>query len=279
MKKFLTVITVLLSLTMGAAALTGCGVQIDENGDMIFVTEERNLLNEGEPESIAEEVVFDNPVIGEPSSESTVRRITLLNMTGADIESVQIKAEDEEEFGENLLPSGETFLAEEVRDLFYDLAPKMSKGSDLSGLKLDIKMTTKDGEELVLHAFPIFDMEQGRICLQDGVPFLEYVSYWTGEEVLTRKAEAEILEAERIAKEQAEAERKAAEEAEAKRIAEEQAALAAQQELAAQQWAAQQQWQAQQEWQAQQQWVPQQTYSEPAQSSDAGCINDSSLVY
>ena len=356
MKKILTASAVFLCVFSGLLALSGCGVQIDQNGDMVFVTEERALLSEAdakagtepaseaaeEPDTEAatepEEILPEHKYIGAPSSDGSVRRVSLLNLTGQNILEVSVCAEEgnseeekaeektsgkdsadhdnaaqeaskkedsgasdqketetkdagvtnqketetqdaaatdqketEKESGsENLLPEGEVFEADEVRDFYYEADP--------SNYKIDIKFTLEDGTSFVIHSFPFFDLEEGRLCLQNDVMFLEYVSVWTGEEVLTRKAETEIKEAE---KEKAEAEKRAAEEAarkaaeaEAARIAEEEAVRKAEEEaLAAQLWQ-QQQWE---EAQAAQQWQP--DYSVQQNTGGDGCIDDDSLMY
>lgn len=326
MKRIMTASAVFLWVIGITLVISGCGVQINQNGDMVFTSEERILLSEGdaepdtEPESEAASVLPGNKYIGEPSEGEYVRKITLLNLTGQNITAVSVvnpdedtqqvsensenKSEEnkssadnsekseiqsssevisgEENLKENMLPKGEVFEADEVRDLYFDFASAMEKEQDLSRLHFNVSFTLEDGTTSVLHDFPFFDLEQGRICLQDEVLFLEYVSVWSKEEVVTRKAETEIKAAEIKAMEEAEAEKKAAEEAEKKaaeeaaRKAEEEAAAA----LAAQQWQEQQlAAQQAQQWAAQQeaaQWQP--DYS-GQQGSGAGCIDDSSLMY
>lgn len=258
-----------------AFGLSGCNVRINENGDMEFITEERALLGEGEAAvksfgSSAQEPqkadLDQNKTIGAPFSSETERMVSLLNLTGRDVTGVSLKSSKEEEFGENLLPKGEAFSADEVRDLYFD--PREEETAGL--LQYDLKLTFEDGAEKVLHSFPFYDMTLGRICLQDEVLFLDYVSSVTQEEVITRKAESVLLEEQRLFEEKSEEEQLAAEEAARKAAEEAEAALAAQQ-WAEQQWAEQQ---------AAQQWVEQQpVYTDPQPAADAGCINDASLLY
>ncbi len=275
LKKQIRAISVFLSLILCVLLFSGCRVAIDENGDMIFETEEERVLvnaeTEAEEKSGPEEEITVNPVIGTPAKGEMILKVSLLNLTGQDITGFSVRESASEEFGENLLPEGEVYLADEVRDFYYDL-----NGKELP-VSCDIQIVTGDGTAYVLHSFPFFDIYEGRLCFQDEALFLEYVSPWTGKEVVTRTAELKILEAERLEKEKEEAERKAAEEEEAARkAAEEAAAWEAQQQLIAQQQWEQQQWE-QQQWQ-QQQW--QQEYVAPAaDNNNAGCINDDSLIY
>lgn len=223
--------------------------------------------------------------IGKDGEESTTKNVLLMNLTGQDIKSFVFKHSGEEKFGANMLEAGDVFALDEVRSVFYDTKPaldaeaakkKESDGS-FSRLQYDLEITTADDKKYVIHDFPFDSIEQGRILLQDGVMFLEYVDPWTGEDIVTRKDEISVKESEKKAQEEkAAADKAAAEQAAAEQAAAEKAAA----EAAAA-------WQAQQEaaaWQSQQQTAQQPAQqpaapSAPAGGGDAGCIGDGGLVY
>ena len=266
LKKQIRTLSIIICSILCVALFSACSVVIDENGDMIFETEEDRVLLNAETEAEEEtEAIPEYPAIGTVKTGDTVLKVELMNLTGQEITGFALKEASEEEFGENLLSGGDPYAADEIRILYWDM-----EGADLS-CRFDVEVTLADESVYVLHSFPFYDIYEGRICLVEDVLFLEYVSPWTGKEVVTRTSEIDIREAERLEKEKEEAERIAAEEEAARQAAEEAAAWQAQQE---QQWA-QQQWQ-QQQWQ-QQQW--QQEYVAPQDNSNAGCIGDDGLMY
>lgn len=265
MRRLLSVITAVLLIVCCVGALVACGEAGAGKGSGFSGSSfAPSGYMSGSANADAIELT-KNKTIGVVDKSDTIKQITLLNLTGQDITSFVIKHSYEDAFGANMMEAEDVFKLDEVRDVFYDIQPALdaqaAKKSDtttettgnFSELTYDVQVTVADGTSYVLHDFPFNDMEQGRILLQNGILFLEYVNPWTGDEVVTRQAEMDIKAAE---------EKAAAEEA--SRIAAEQAAA----------WAAQQQAQQQQWAQQQQQYVA----PAPATNNDS-CIGNSGLMY
>ena len=278
MKKGTKTIVAAIILSICAVLLASCGLQEPEDpAASAEITpasvESGSASAPPAPVSAAPSVTkTSNKTIGTPSDSSTVTKVSLMNLTGQDITGFAVKHSFEKEFGANMLAAGETFVLDEVRDLFYDLAPSIEAGKNSTeALTYEVQVTLADGSSYILHQFPFQEFEQGRIILQDELLFLEYVSPYTGEDLVTRKDEAAI---QKKAAEKAAEEQLAAQQAAEQQWAAEQAA---QQQWAEQQWAAQQaaeqQWAAEQA--AQQQWAAQQQQ----QNQGAGCVGSGALVY
>ena len=265
MKRLVSYIVAILLIVSCVGVLVACGEASDgtgsgSSGSGSALVGSGYMSGSSNMDSFA---LTKNKTIGVVDKGDTIKQVSLLNLTGQDIKSFTIKHSFEDSFGANMMEADDAFQLDEVRDVFYDIQPALdaqaAKKSDTSSettgnfseLSYDVQVTVADGTSYVLHNFPFNDMQQGRILLQNGILFLEYVNPWTGDEVITRQAEMDV---------KAEEEKAAAEEA--SRIAAEQAAA----------WAAQQQAQ-------QQQWAQQQQqYVAPAPSNDS-CIGNSGLMY
>ena len=125
--------------------------------------------------------------------------------------------------------------------LYFDSASVPTQAPAQEGEKLltpgyHIQITMADGTNYVLNNFPFGDIEEGEICLEDGVAFVKYKSVSSGEDVSTKEAELTIKannEAAAAAAAQAAAEAQAQAEAEAAAQAEAEARAQAEAEEAA----------------------------------------------
>lgn len=184
--------------------------------------------------------------------------VRLKNSTGKDITGVSVRSTGEEEFPENMLTEDEVFAVREERLLYYDAskaASEVTEDDKLLTPGYDIRLTFSDETEVVLHAFPFGDLEEGSICCitKEWIGFVRYFSLSSGEKVTTKDAEVFIRQSEEAAREEErlaqEEESRAAEEAaaesraaeaeaqrraEAQRKAEEESRAAASQPTAAQ---------------------------------------------
>ena len=160
--------------------------------------------------------------IGKNGTGFTVKKVTLLNLTGQNIIGFTIKHSLEPQFGANMLETGDVFLLDESRDVYYDLEAALNaqaaqtpeeKAQNLY-ITYNVQIILADGTTMVLHDFPFNNMEKGRLIVQNGTGFLEYEDFLTGEDIVTRQHEIDANAADQAA------------------------AWAAQQE----QWAQQQQW-------------------------------------
>lgn len=163
---------------------------------------------------------------------------TLENATGRDITGLQTRDSASEGFSENKLLGGDIFAKEEKRHLICDVTKAVTDAE--ADAQCDICLTFEGGQQMVLTDVPFSDMDECRLCLEDDVAFLTYVSLETKEEVSTKdtelklKAEAEKRAAEEAKKKAEEEAKKKAEEEARKKAAAEAAAARAQREAAAQ---------------------------------------------
>jgi len=148
-------------------------------------------------------------------------QVELKNSTGKDIVGVSVKTIETTEYPANMLANGDTYKANESRNLYYkaEKAAEDDAAADPNAKVLtpgyDIQLTFVDNSVAELHAFPFGDIEKGELCFADEVAYVKYTSVSSKEEIETKEAELAIV-----------TQKKA--EAEAKAVAEEQAAADAQ---------------------------------------------------
>ena len=212
----------LMGLMAAMAVFAGCSKK-EEAEDIETVEEEAG-------ESVVDEEEILKPI---GTEDADALKIRLRNSTGKDIKAVSVKKIEDTEFPENMLEENDVYVMDEERYLYYivedqeDIVQKNTSQEDavqedtaLEEEKLltegyDIQLTFDDDTVAVLHAFPMEDMEEGEILLEEGVAYLKYESLTTKELVETKEAELAVK-----AQEEAETQR-LAEEAEAQRLAEE----------------------------------------------------------
>lgn len=235
------VITALLIGALGAGCLfTGCAGNEETNSEKeATVTEEATPTPTETPTPTPTEAPLK--AIGTESEAQTVYKVKLTNSTGADISAVAVKEMSQEAFPANMMAEGDAFVGGEQRMLYFDSASVPTQAPAQEGEKLltpgyHIRITMADGTNYVLNNFPFGDIEEGEICLEDGVAFVKYKSVSSGEDVSTKEAELTIKannEAAAAAAAQAAAEAQAQAEAEAAAQAEAEARAQAEAEEAA----------------------------------------------
>ena len=277
MKKRPLIILCMMVLASGSLLFGGCTKE-DKSIEKESVEKKEEKKEEVQEEDLA--------LIGTEAEGEGIYKVTLENKTGKDIVGVSVKDSSMTDYPANMLPEGEVFTIDERRYLYYNsttagqTADVQSVEGDpdekLLEMQMDVQLTFADATTLVLTAFPFGDIEEGQVCLEDEVAFIQYKSVSTEEALSTKEAELAIkaaaAEAQRQAEEAAaaEAQRQAEAAAEAQRQAEAAAAAEAQRQAEAAA-AAQRQ---QKKQQPQQQKPPQQA----PDNSDDGCVNDG-LVY
>lgn len=223
--------------------LAGCGKQKTED--------QRSIKEEKEEIEKEKEEKEELKLIGNESEGENIYKVTLENNTGKDIVGISVKDSSQETYPENMLSENDRFVKNERRYLFYDANTaikvledqQVDSGQPILDPQFDIQLTFEDQTALVLTAFPFDDIKEGKICLQDGVAFVEYESIVDNQKVSTKEAELNLkaqAEAEAAAKAQAEAEAAAKAQAEAEAAAKAQAEAEAAAAAQAQQWQQQQ---------------------------------------
>ena len=133
-------------------------------------------------------------VIGVNDGSEGIFRVELTNKTGSAITGFAIKESADAQYPDNMLPSGQTFGADEMRVLYYTPAEAAASDSsaDTGEKQLEplysANVTFEDGSSLEWRDIPFGDMEEAELCLEDGILYVNYVSTATGENVSTLEA-------------------------------------------------------------------------------------------
>ena len=236
MKKKL--VALILGVLLCAMAVGGC--QGESNGADAASTPTAT------PTSTPTPTPTEAPVkaIGTESDSESVFKVRLTNSTGLDITGISVKKTEDTEYPENMLVQDDIFVGNEKRDLYYDsgvIPTQEATQEDVAetegdaGQKAltqgyDIMLNFSDGSSLELNSFPFDDIEEGELCVEDGVAFVKYTSVNTQQEVSTKEAQLAVKaqkEAEAAAAAEAQRQAEAAAAAEAQRQAEAEAAAAA----------------------------------------------------
>ncbi|MBS5197242.1 MAG: hypothetical protein KHY93_08825 [Clostridiales bacterium] len=127
--------------------------------------------------------------------EKGAYKIELENKTKRPISSMALKSSKDVDFLTEFVPSGDTFVIDEKRILYYVLAEPADSEEKEAIITYDIKITFgDDGTWVVIHDFPFKDMKKAKILAEDGVGYLEYESQETKEEINTKEKELKIVE-------------------------------------------------------------------------------------
>ena len=164
-----------------------------------------------------------------------------------------VKLTSQESYPASLMEEGQTWSDGETALVCYlpeEAAASQTEGGVAVSDGYEMQLTLGDGSNITFTTVPFEDMDACVLHLEEGVPYLEYTSLSSQEEVSTQETEAaaialaqqqaEEAAAAQAAAEQAAAEQQAAQQAAAQQAAQQQAAQQAAAQQAAQQQAAQQ---------------------------------------
>lgn len=153
----------------------------------------------------------EEKLIGEKAEGESVVSFDITNRMTAAITGVAVKYSEDGTYGDNMLPSGETFAADETRKFYYDEtdALRAANGDASSASVQDtpvanpvygIMLTMEDGTQLELHDVPFNDIRSCEIMKNDdsSYAYLSYVSEATGEVNSTEENERAIWEAAQV---------------------------------------------------------------------------------
>jgi hypothetical protein len=204
------VLAALAAAAVMAASLSACGKEIGEKEKNSSKAEtsaaEKDSESTAEEDSTAEtttaepeskpdekqEEEKDIKYIGEKDAKKADYSVELTNGTENQIIGFAINYGDGE-YSENLIPSGEDFEIDEVRQLNWS---HTVSGDVMTLGDFNVEITLEDGKRFELHGFPLTDMLSGEIRLMDEYAFLVYTNK-IGDMKDTMKKESEIAEKER----------------------------------------------------------------------------------
>lgn len=216
--------------------------------------------------------------ISQPQTDLTIGQeqedayqVAMDNQIGQDITAVAVKLTSEESYPASLMEEGQTWSQGETALVCYlpgEAAASQTESGAAVNDGYEMQLTLADGSTLEFTTVPFADMDACTLHLEDGVPYLEYTSLSSQEEVSTQETEAAAIALAQQQAQEAAAAQAAAEQAAAEQAAQEAAAAAEAQRQAQ---AAEQQRLEQEEAQRQQQAAQQQqaaaTPSEPTQQT------------
>ncbi|MGI6055852.1 MAG: hypothetical protein ACOYBD_02525 [Bilifractor sp.] len=144
-------------------------------------------------------------IIGTKAEGTNIVRMELTNETGKAVTGFAVKYTGQESYGDNMIPSGETYEAGETRTLYYDESEALksvnaqteSDSAPVVNPDYSIQLTFDDQTTLELHSVPLNDIKSASILLntENSFLFLKYVSSSTGETISTEDSEKAVLEA------------------------------------------------------------------------------------
>lgn len=190
--------------------------------------------------------------ISQPQTDLTIGQeqegayqVAMDNQIGQDITAVAVKLTSQESYPASLMEEGQTWSNGETALVCYlpeEAAASQTEGGVAVSDGYEMQLTLGDGSNITFTTVPFEDMDACVLHLEDGVPYLEYTSLSSQEEVSTQETEAAAIALAQQQAEEAAAAQAAAEQAAAEQQAAQQAAAqqAAQQQAAQQQPAAQQ---------------------------------------
>lgn len=220
--------------------------------------------------------------ISQPQTDLTIGQeqedayqVAMDNQIGQDITAVAVKLTSEESYPASLMEEGQTWSQGETALVCYlpgEAAASQTESGAAVNDGYEMQLTLADGSILEFTTVPFADMDACTLHLEDGVPYLEYTSLSSQEEVSTQETEAAAIalaqqQAQEAAAAQAAAEQAAAEQAAAEQAAQEAAAAAEAQRQAQAAEQRLEQEEAQRQQQAAQQQQAAATPSEPTQQT------------
>lgn len=134
-------------------------------------------------------------VLGEEKEGSTI--VELTNKTGKEINEIYVKTSDTEEEQQNLLAENETIALNETFKLVFNSVSDEAEASNdgkVISTEYIVHIAFTNGESCELHSFPVGDIENGTINVEEDIVYLVYKSVSTGEEVNTLEAEKAVAE-------------------------------------------------------------------------------------
>ena len=173
-------ISALLCLTLAAGLLmTGCsGNGEDTSSAVSELSQPQTDLTIGREQEDAYQVAMDNQI-------------------GQDITAVAVKLTTEESYPADLMEDGQTWSDGETALVCYlpDEAAASQDEEDGIAVKdtYEMQLTLEDGSTIQLTTVPFEDMDACTLYLEDDVPYLEYTSLSSQEEVSTKETESAAI--------------------------------------------------------------------------------------
>ena len=120
------------------------------------------------------------------------------NQIGQDITAMAVKLTSQESYPASLMEEGQTWSDGETALVCYlpeEAAASQTEGGVAVSDGYEMQLTLGDGSNITFTTVPFEDMDACVLHLEDGVPYLEYTSLSSQEEVSTQETEAAAQQA------------------------------------------------------------------------------------
>lgn len=169
-----------------------------------------STANEPAAQTLTEKEKKELTVIGTKTGAKNEYEMVISNQTGAALEKLAIKDITVSKFEGNLLEKTAPFNNEEQGLLYFtpsaeaaasESAAEEETTENTDGVRdwaiipgYDLSFTTKEGQDYVIHSFPLDDAKEVTLFIEGPVAYLEYVSITTGESISTLEMEKALSE-------------------------------------------------------------------------------------
>lgn len=111
--------------------------------------------------------------------------LVITNNTGLEIDCFYTRPSGEEDWSEDYIQNKFTLLAGEQALFYYDPAAKDENGVNITKYDLKVSYTDDEESDCLFRNLTLSDIEELKLKMEDGIPFVTYTSLSTKQEVST----------------------------------------------------------------------------------------------
>ena len=116
---------------------------------------------------------------------ATSAELVITNNTGLEIDCFYTRPSGEEDWSEDYIQDKFTLLAGEQALFYYDPAAKDENGVSITKYDLKVSYTDEEESDCMFRNLTLSDIEELKLKMEDGIPFVTYTSLSTKQEVST----------------------------------------------------------------------------------------------
>lgn len=116
---------------------------------------------------------------------ATSAELVITNNTGLEIDCFYARPSGEEDWSEDYIQNQFTLLAGELALFYYDPAAKDDNGISITKYDLKVSYTDEEESDCMFRNLTLSDIEELKLKMEDGIPFVTYISLSTKQEVST----------------------------------------------------------------------------------------------
>lgn len=176
-------ITLLIGLLVFGAFAAGCGKKDDaaEAAPTPSPTIETSGQQTGNVVSMQQSTGIDKSRITNimGTKSGTSRELVITNNTGFEIESFYVRPANADEWGEDLIGGRFTLKDKDQALCYYEPDEKDEDGETVTKWDLRVSYTDEDESDCLFRNLTLTDIEELKLNMEDGVPFVTYTSLST----------------------------------------------------------------------------------------------------